>query len=105
MIEDTIYFSNFWCETTGLDTIIWIGTRLNPYIKISNTSDKTLSFEDSFIITVPDFKIIGKVNSKYITKKKIDKIYKFIKLNETIIIQHCNDEIDDGIFISKMIKV
>ena len=109
--EQQLYeLSNFNGSSLGLDDdiMIFIGPTINvshgARIKVSNNS-KMNRCNDCFVITVPDMKIVGEINTKHINNKKLKKIKEFIELNETNIIDFCNAEKDVVGFITDLIKI
>jgi hypothetical protein len=94
-------------ESSGLDGVtIWIGSTLKSkygkYIKVSNSTD---SSSDCFIITIPNFDIVGKIEKKYVTIHRFNKIIDFINLNKDAISDICDEKIDAVEFLSRMKKV
>jgi len=108
--DELLEMANLWCKHTGLDdVVIWIGSTIHSKhgkrIKVSNINSKIGSSLDCFTITIPDLKIIGEVNTKHITKQKLDKIFNFINLNIDALSDVCDEKIDTVEFISRMKKV
>lgn len=108
--EELLEMANLWGKHTGLDdVVIWIGSAVRSKhgkrIKVSNINSKIGSSLDCFTITIPDFKIIGEVNTKHITKQKLDKIFDFINLNIDAISDVCDEKIDIVEFILRMKKI
>jgi len=108
--EELLEMSNFWGDGLGLDEniVLWIGSSLSSKhgnrIKVSNIPSKDMgTSRDCFSITVPDLNIIGDINTKHITTKKLKTIFGFIKLNEQTIIDFCEEKID-GIEFGKRLK-
>lgn len=109
--EELFEMSNYWGDTLGLDEniVLWIGSAMlskhGNRIKVSNIPGKSMgSHMDCFTITIPDLKIIGNVNKKHITNKKLNSIFNFIKLNEELIIEICEQRIDTGEFLKRLKK-
>jgi len=108
--DELLEMANLWGKHTGLDdVVIWIGSTIHSKhgkrIKVSNINSKIGSSLDCFTITIPDLKIIGEVNTKHITKQKLDKIFNFINLNIDALSDVCDEKIDTVEFISRMKKV
>jgi len=108
--DELLEMANLWGKHTGLnDVVIWIGSTIKSKhgkrIKVSNINSKIGSSLDCFTITIPDLKIIGEVNTKHITKQKLDKIFEFINLNIDAISDVCDEKIDTVEFLSRMKKV
>ena len=110
MTEDELLeMTNAWGTSTGLDdVVIWVGSAVlsnhGNRIKVSNMPSKNVGRSiGCFTITVPDLEVIGNINTKHITSKKLDKIFDFIKLNQDVIIAICQDEID-GVEFGRRIK-
>lgn len=86
--QELMEMANVDYETTGIkDVVIWIGPNPKSHgkrIKISNIPNK---FDGSkcFTLTIPDFKIIGNVNTKLITTDVLNKIKQFITDNYQLI--------------------
>jgi len=111
MTDDELFeMANLWGESTGLDNVvIWVGsterTKHGPRIKVSNFPDNMNNGDDVFSITIPDLEIKGDVNKKHITRKKLEKIFKFIEMNKDIIIDISENKIDTVSFIQRMKKL
>lgn len=108
--EELLEMANLWGKHTGLDdVVIWIGSTIKANhgkrIKVSNINSKIGSSLDCFTITIPELNIIGNINTKHITNKKLEKIFKFINLNIDAISDVCDEKIDTVEFISRMKKV
>lgn len=104
--KELLEMANIPGDRTGIiDVVIWIGPSHNGHrIKISNIPNKA-DINDTFKITIPDYKIIGKVNSNFIDKDKLDNIKKFIKLNKELIIKYSNHEIFTTDLIENIKKI
>ena len=87
---------------TGIkDVYIWIGFNPNLYgkiIKISNIPNK-FSKNDYFTLSLTDFNIVGDVNTKLITKKILEDIKDFVKLNMKLIEDFSDEKISTDEFI------
>lgn len=111
LTDDELFeMTNLYGNHTGLDdVVIWVGSSLKSNhgkrIKVSNLKTKMGSSMDCFTITIPELKIIGRVNRKHITKDKMNKIFDFINLNMQIILDICDEKIDAVEFIQNMKKV
>ena len=108
--DELLEMANLWGKHTGLDDIvIWIGSSVRSKhgkrIKVSNINSKIGSSLDCFTITIPELKIIGDVNTKHVTKQKLDKIFDFINLNIDAISDVCDEKIDTVEFILRMKKI
>lgn len=106
--DDTYLFemSNIRGKHTGLGNItIWVSQSSNPKhgprLKVSNMPNKA-DANDVFVITIPDLKIIGKVNHKFIKSKDLNKILEFVKLNMAEIIELYYDRLDLIDFLSNI---
>ena len=103
-----IEMANLSGTNTGLDDVfIWLGDcsmKRGYRIKVSNIPNKSgrMSKSDSFSIYYPDFKTIGKINTKHITKRKLDKIVEFMKVNEQAIKNVLDSKIDTVEFLKQM---
>lgn len=109
--NELIEMSHFWGENLGLDKslVLWIGSSFSAQckcrIKVSNLpKDSNMYSIDCFSITIPDLEIVGSVNKKYITTKKLKSILEFIKINEELIIELCKETIDITTFIRNIEK-
>jgi len=109
--EELLEMSNYWGGSLGLDDtiVLWIGSsRGEPHgnrIKVSNIPGKSMgSSKNCFTITIPDLKIVGNVNTSHITSKKLKSIFGFIKLNEELLIDFCQENIDAIEFAKRLKK-
>lgn len=105
--DELLEMCNISPKTTGIDNVfIWVGPNHHYHgrrIKVSNVPNKW-SKSDCFTITIPDFKIIGEVNNKLITKDTFEKITKFILDNIIPITQYSDEKISTDEFFQKIIK-
>ena len=111
--QELFEMSNFWGSDLGLDEniVIWIGSVLSTQhnggnrIKVSNIPGKGPGKgRSTFSILIPSLETDGKVNTKHITTKKLNKIREFIKLNMDLIIAYCQEEISSKQFSDRYIK-
>lgn len=106
--NELLEMANFTKKTTGIDdVVIWIGPNppnLGRRIKVSN---KPNSFDpyDTFTITIPDLKIIGDVNSKFIKEPILNKIFQFIEVNIEVITEYSDRKISTEELIERIKKV
>ncbi len=112
MDEDKIYdelfeMSSIGPKTTGIEkVIIWVGPNASQpemRIKVCNTPDK-ISI-DTFSITIPDLQIAGKINEKFITPELLERIKKWILVNQKAIEDYSNREIFTYDFLLRIKKV
>lgn len=100
--------ANYSQEYTGIkDTYIWIGPnppQHGPRIKISNNSS-FFNPHDNFTLTIPDFEIVGIINTKTIDNKKLEQIKDFVKLNIVAIVDYESGIIPTDEFESMIIKI
>ena len=91
--KELLEMANVTDETSGIkNVVIWIGPSPMAHghrIKISNTPN-TFEGSNCFVMTIPDYEIIGKINGKFITSDKIEKIKEFVKKNIEIILKYSN---------------
>lgn len=109
LTEDELFeMTNISQKTTGIsDVIIWVGPHPKQHgmrIKVSNIPN---SFDpsDCFVITIPDFQIIGNINTKLITSEKLQQIKEFITLNIDVISDYSNSKIGTEDLLEKIKKV
>ena len=103
--DELLEMANVTDESTGInDVVLWIGpnpTSHGKRIKVSNIPNK-ISSSDLFTITIPDMNIIGDVNSKFITKSKLDDIKKFITINLQLIEDYSEYKITTKRFLDNL---
>lgn len=103
--EELLEMANVTDDSTGIDDVVlWIGPNPSSHgkrIKVSNFPKK-ISSSDLFTITIPDMNIIGEVNSKFITKSKLDDIKKFITINLTLIEDYSDYKISTKMFLDSI---
>ena len=106
--EELLEMANASEKITGIENVvIWMGPPPASHghrIKVSNIPN-SFKTEDCFIITIPDFKVIGEINKSLIDQKKFDNIIKFIQLNMDNIILYSEYKIETSDFLNKLIKV
>jgi hypothetical protein len=94
-------------KITGInDVIIWIGP--NPEhrwkrIKISNIPNK-IDDKNLFTLTIPDFKVIGDVNTKLITSKVMNQIKEWVLINLKAIEDYSDRKTTTDEFITELNK-
>lgn len=84
---------------------IWISQskeKHRPRIKIQNNYSENVEINNSFTITINDFKIVGNINK--ITSKDIEKLKEYIILNKEILLAYWNHEINDTYEILAKLK-
>ena len=102
--EDEMFeMANISSKTTGIENVvIWVGanpSRHGRRIKVSNKPN-SYNVNDCFVLTIPDYSVIGDINNKFITNKVLDKIKKFIELNMPIINDYSDGIIGTEEFLS-----
>lgn len=114
-IEDLVDESKLWHtrgelgeDDTGIPNIrITMISRRPKFsqivIHVSNLANK-FSFNDCFLITIPDMKIVGERNKELITDQVLEDIFKWIDLNIEPIIAHGTGKIDSTFTYIEMLK-
>lgn len=106
--KELLEMANVTSEETGIDhVVIWIGSnpQINSYrVKVSNIPNK-ISSDNLFTITIPDLDIVGIINNKFIDSKKLEKIFNFIKLNQSIIIDYSDYKISTKQLLDNLQKI
>jgi hypothetical protein len=106
--QELMEMANVTDTVTGIkNVVLWLGP--NPAghwkrIKVSNIPNK-FDGKDCFTITIPDFKIIGEVNTKLIDSGKIEQIKQFILLNMQPILDYSDYKMDTFKFLNQLKKV
>lgn len=86
--QELLEMANISYKKTGIkNVVIWIGP--NPAyhgkrIKVSNIPNY-FKPDNCFTMTIPEFKIIGEIDDKFITTEVIEQIIEFINLNIQVI--------------------
>lgn len=102
--QELLHMSNLTADETGIkDVVIWVGYD-SQWIKVSNVPN-SLDGKDCFTITIPDYKVIGTVNTQFITPDTIKDIISFAELNMKIISQYADYEISTAVLISHIRKL
>jgi len=106
--DELLELANATEKKTGIkNVVIWMGPpppKHSHRIKVSNIPN-SFEIDNCFTITIPDFKIIGEVDNSFINKKKLDKIFEFIKLNMDNIILYSERKTETSDFLDNLIKV
>ena len=106
--QELMEMANLDSEVTGIDNIvIWVGPNPGQHwkrIKVSNAPEK-FDGEDCFVLTIPDFEVRGKVNTKLITGKVLDKIKTWVTQNIEAIEKYSEYKIPTNKFISQITPV
>jgi DNA-binding Xre family transcriptional regulator len=106
--NELLEMANFTKKTTGIDdVVIWIGPNPPNHGRRIKASNKPNSFDpyDTFTITIPDLKIIGDVNSKFIKEPILNKIFQFIEVNIEVITEYSDRKISTEELIERIKKV
>ena len=106
--DELLEMANITQKATGIkDVVIWIGPNPPQHgkrIKVSN-SPNNFDVSDSFVITIPEYKVIGDVNTKFITSSVFSKIIEFLKVNKNIIDDYSDRKISTEDLLEGIIKV
>lgn len=106
--QELMEMANLDSEVTGIDNIvIWVGPNPGQHwkrIKVINAPGK-FDGEDCFVLTIPDFEVRGKVNTKLITGKVLDKIKTWVTQNIEAIEKYSEYKIPTNKFISQITPV
>ena len=106
--DELLEMANATSKVTGIkDIVLWMGPPPPNHghrIKVSNKPNK-ISNDDLFTITIPEYKIIGEVNTNFITSKKIKEIINFIELNKNLIIEYSDNKIETLDFLTQLKKI
>jgi hypothetical protein len=106
--EELMEMANISPKKTGIDNVfLWVGP--NPVthgkrIKVSNIPNK-FSKDDCFTITIPEYKVVGNVNTKLISNKVLEDIILFIEINKNIIIDFSDEKISTDELIDNLISI
>lgn len=105
---ELLEMANVTSTDSGIDNVvIWIGP--NPLshgyrIKVSNVPN-SFAGKNNFVITIPDLKVIGKIDTTFITSDVLNKIKEFVNLNKDIIIKYSNHLISTRELLDSLKKV
>lgn len=106
--QELLEMANITDAESGIDNVvIWIGPNPPSHgmrIKVSNIPNK-IDGSDCFTLTIPNFKIIGKVNKSFIDNEKIEQIKQFVLLNKEVISSYSNFDISTGELIKNLKKI
>lgn len=96
--------ANLLPKRTGLPYIVWYGPkepRHKPRVKVSLDNGKELSIE------IVSHKVVGDIDK--ISKAELNKIFKWLDLNKTILLKYLNEArdgtIDNGDVLENLKKV
>jgi len=103
--QELLEMANVTYKTTGIkNVVLWIGPNPENHgkrIKISNIPNK-FTTNDCFTLTIPDLKVIGKVNDGFITTKVLDEIKNFVNINYQVISDYSDYLISTEDLIEKL---
>ncbi len=102
--EEPLYeMSNIWPKSTGLKEVIWVSVKnANHGPRIKVYQGNTLS-GPNFTVTIDDDpKVIG---TSFVTQKELDRIFEFIKLNKTNLIDYWEFQIDTASMVGNIKKL
>lgn len=106
--DELLEMANFTQKTTGIsDVVIWIGPNPSNHGKRIKVSNKPNSFDvyDTFTITIPELKLVGDINKKFIKPDVLSKIMKFIELNIEVISEYSERKISTEDLIERIKRV
>lgn len=89
--DELLWMSSITYKSTGIkNVVLWIGhtATKEKAIKVSNVLCPSFDGKDCFTLTIPDFKIIGKVNKELITDDVLQQIKEFVMKNLDNILEH-----------------
>lgn len=106
--EELMEMANISSKKTGLlDIYIWVGPNPKYHgkrIKVSNIPNK-FSKDDCFTLTIPNFEIVGNINTKLIDSKKLSKIIEFVEINMKLICDFSDEIISTDELIENLIPI
>jgi len=88
--------SNMEPERTGLSVFIYVSPKKHstgPRIKVSNIKGKAWSEKDNFSVLISEKPRIVKGECK-LSKKELEKIFKFVIINREVLLDYWNFKID-----------
>lgn len=103
--QELLEMANLNYKYTGIENVIlWVGP--NPgsqsyRIKISNIPNK-FEGKDCFTLTIPDYEVVGNMDTKFITNKVLSDIKKWCELNIEVIKEYSDYEISTGDLIERI---
>jgi len=90
------------------DVVIWVGMENKKHglrVKISNQKNK-FNMSNHFNIQMPSLDYNPKRVPKWITTKKLNHIFDWIKLNQELLYKYEKGEMDDtGLFLNSITKI
>ena len=95
-------------KQTGIkDVVLWVGD--NPHtkarrVKVSNMPN-SLSRQDCFTLTMPEFEILGTPNRELINDDVMKDIIKFVQQNLQAIYDYSDFKISTDVFFDKIIRI
>jgi len=106
--QDLYEMANLTSRYTGIDrVVIWVGMDYKRHamrVKVSNVPNKMA--DDTFIITIPDLDVIGKIDKSFISGKTLNDIKSWLKLNiQTLIDYESGKLVDTGDFLDQLVQI
>lgn len=103
-VSEYFYMDSLSEDTTGIkNVVLYVGP--NPMgMRVMVTTSLKKLYSDSFALTIPDLRIIGKINNN-ITPAALEKIKKWILLNQQVIEDYSNMKMFTNDFIELIKKV
>ena len=90
--DELLEMANITDTKTGIKNhVLWIGPNHGYRIKVSNLPN-SFKPNNCFTITIPDYNVIGDINTKLITTEVFNDIIKFIELNIDLICKYSEYE-------------
>jgi len=108
--DETLYeMANIFPRYHGIENVvIWVGMKNEQHglrVKVSNEKN-TFDKNDNFPIHMPSLDYPHKKVARWITPKKMEKIFDWIKLNQQLLNDYENGLIDDtGLFLDNLVKI
>lgn len=103
--QELLEMANLNYKYTGIENVIlWVGPNPGSHsyrIKVSNIPNK-FEGKDCFTLTIPDYEVVGNMDTKFITNKVLSDIKKWCELNIEVIKEYSNYEISTGDLIERI---
>ncbi|NDK57075.1 hypothetical protein [Pontibacter fetidus] len=104
--NEFLYMDSFSQNETGIENlIVWTGPNPNGFrIKVSNIPNR-ISSNYFFVMTLPDYQVIGQINEEFITPIIINQIKKWCDINMKEIIKYSKGLTTTSKFLMKLKQV
>lgn len=103
--EEYLDMESLTVRSTGIpNVVLWVGPSPESYqrVYVVNSPNSYKREEDYFTLSIPDYRIMGRVNTDFITPEVIEKIKNWCNQNMKAILDYSNYKTSTCEFIDQL---